>query len=394
MNFDLLSLILFYSLIIIIFLWKKERFTIQSKIFVLYKTSLGLGLMEKISRLRYRRLLAYLGYLGVVVGFCGMIFVFFFLIKETFKFLVVANAIPPLAPILPGVQVPGAPRLSFWHWIISIFVVAVVHEFSHGVFAKFHGINIKSSGFAFLGPILAAFVEPDEKQLSRKKSLSQLSVFAAGPFSNLVLALFFILLFNFAMAPLEAKMFEPVDGVMINDLLEGYPMERANIKVPFVIQGVNGEEVSNLSGFIRNMEKIKPGEEVVLQTDKGEYKVVTVKNPSNASKSFLGVTGFSNQKIKPAFRRFTGAISNINLLVIWLFIINFGVGLFNLLPIGPVDGGRMFYVALLSMFKTKKIARAIFSFVSMACLILIFVNLVPWLLKLVKFLFSSVSSFF
>ena len=61
----------------------------------------------------------------------------------------------------------GVFYVPFFYWIISIFVIAVVHEFSHGLIARANNIKVKSSGFAFLAllvPIIpAAFVEPDEK---------------------------------------------------------------------------------------------------------------------------------------------------------------------------------------------------------------------------------------
>ncbi len=71
----------------------------------------------------------------------------------------------------------------------------VVHEFSHGVVARAHDINVKSSGLAFFGPILGAFVEPDDKELKSKPYKSQLSLFAAGPFSNIILWGVFSLIF-------------------------------------------------------------------------------------------------------------------------------------------------------------------------------------------------------
>jgi membrane-associated protease RseP (regulator of RpoE activity) len=41
-------------------------------------------------------------------------------------------------------------------------------------------------------------------------------------------------------------------------------------------------------------------------------------------------------------------------LLFWLALLNLGVGLFNLVPIGPIDGGRMFQIALEKVLKQKK----------------------------------------
>ena len=78
--------------------------------------------------------------------------------------------IPPLIPLVPYIDkiLPTGlvPPFYFTYWIIAIAIVAVFHEFAHGIFAKIRGIRLKSTGFGFLGPLLAAFVEIDEKQIT------------------------------------------------------------------------------------------------------------------------------------------------------------------------------------------------------------------------------------
>ena len=80
-----------------------------------------------------------------------------------------------------------------------------------------------TSGFAFLAVLLpiipAAFVEPDEKQLNKSPIYQQLSVFAAGPFSNILLAIIIFLFFSFAFTPLMANVYEPA-GVEITQLTD------------------------------------------------------------------------------------------------------------------------------------------------------------------------------
>src|SRR3989338_2510491 len=112
MNYDLLSIVLFYGIIFFLFFKFRERFTVQSKVFVLYKTKLGIRLMEKLAR-SMPLFWKVLGYVAVVTGFGGMEFIVYFLIKETLKYVFVPGTTPPLAPVLPGVAIPGAPDLSF-----------------------------------------------------------------------------------------------------------------------------------------------------------------------------------------------------------------------------------------------------------------------------------------
>src|SRR3989338_3191431 len=203
----------------------KERIKVEKILFplvymVLYRTKIGLVFMYKIAK-RYPRLVSWFAFLGIVFGFLGMVVILALLIKGTYGFLF-AGAPPPVAPLFPGIKtVPGLPVLSFFHWIIAIFILAGAHEFSHGLIARLYDVKVKSSGFAvfsFLLPIIpAAFVEPDEKELGNKKSREQLGVLAAGSFSNLIVAGIFFLLFIFVLAPIISGM-TISEGVIIRDV--------------------------------------------------------------------------------------------------------------------------------------------------------------------------------
>lgn len=388
MNFDIISLIVFYGIIVLLFFKYRHKFTMQGKIIALYKTKLGLKFMDRLPKLA-PRLFKVLGWLALLLGYAGMIFIFVVLVKETISYLLTPGATPPLAPVLPGVQIPGAPKLSFWHWIISIFIVAVVHEFSHGLFARLYKIKIKSSGFAIFGPILGAFVEPDEKQLKKAKKHKQLAVFAAGPFANLVFGIIFLLILNFIVTPALPGFFEPA-GLQVNTLQEGYPMQLSGIEAPFVIHEINDMSTENFTAFLLTIAEIKPGDELSLKTDKGDYDIVAAENPDNASIGYLGITNYqTNLEVKEEYAKYGRlpfALIWINILLLWLFLINLGVGLFNLLPLGPLDGGRMFMVSALALTKSEKKATKLLGLVSIICLILIILNLLPWLIKLLAFL--------
>ncbi len=435
MNLDLLFAIVFYGALILFFYTHKKNLQVQGKIVALYRTKIGLNLMDKIAKKNRNTVilgvillviglilsitgiatsnpyvtgigsilvlssiiliipLSWTGTIGVIIGFIGMVFIFYWLIKGTFDLFFVPSAPPAVAPVLPGVKViPGLPVLSFWHWIIAIFFVAVVHEFSHGIFARLYRTKVKSSGIALFGPILGAFVEPDEKELGKKSARVQLSVFAAGPFSNMVFGVLFLLLFNFVFTPLYGAVYMG-DGIKVNEITPNYPAANANIPVPFIIQGINDKETLNLTSFLEETKNIHPGDTIKLNTDKGEFTLTTVENPDNKTRAFIGVTGLElNKKVRESITAKYGnfiptAFTWVHMLVFWLVIVNLGVGLFNLLPLGPVDGGRMFLTGMLAIFSEKK-AKKIWTFATFLCLALIFVNLAPYLWKLVLFLFK------
>ncbi|MDI6737480.1 MAG: site-2 protease family protein [Nanoarchaeota archaeon] len=390
MNYDLLSLILFYGFLYLFYLKHKDKFTIHGKLLFMYRTKLGLKLMGSISR-KFPRIVKTLGFLGVVVGFAGMGFIFVFLIKKTIEFLIIPSAIAPLAPVLPGIKIPGVPVLSFWHWVISILIVATIHEFSHGILARLHKIKIKSSGFAFLGPLLMAFVEPDERQMKRKSKYKQLTVFAAGPFSNIFTGILFLGLLLFLIVPAYSSLYG-VNGINVANLTEGHPLLQAGIKAPVTISSINGVHLDSVENVIAAT-SFYPGQAIELMTSQGYVKVKAVEDPNNSSRGIIGINSFEFQaKLKHEWAGpFLPAIKWVNMLVAWLFMISIGIALFNLLPLGAVDGGRMFLVAMLWIFRDEKKAKMAWSIFSGICLLLIFINLLPWLIKLLGFIVSGVS---
>ena len=347
--------------------------------------------MDKIAK-KFPRILSVLAYFSILLGFIGMIIILYFLIKSSLDLLFVPNAQPAIAPVLPGIKVPGLPSLSFWHWVISIFIVAVVHEFSHGIFARLYRLKVKSSGIAFFGPILAAFVEPDEKDLEKTKKKNQLAILSAGPFSNFVFGILFFLTLTFLIAPINAQIFEP-SGIIVNSLTEGMPASKTELKVPFTITKINDFEVKNLNDFIQGFKDFKPQDEVTLTTDQGEYTIQATENPDNKSLGFIGISGFEVKQTNTleSFKFLGKVMQWLTLLFFWLLVVNIGVGLFNLLPLGPIDGGRMFLVLSLIVHKNnKERATKTANFMSLFCLLLLFINLLPWLGKLITFLFKPI----
>src|SRR3989344_3752472 len=167
MNTDLLLFFLFWILVFIYIQIRKKDFEVQGMLFALRRTKLGLKAMDSWAK-KFPRIIRFLGYTGIVFGFAGMLGSLALFAVGTYNLLFVPGSLPVVRPVIPGVDIPGLPfKLSFFHFLLSIFIIAIVHEFAHGVLARAHGIGVKSSGFAFLGPIPAAFVEPDEDSLSK-----------------------------------------------------------------------------------------------------------------------------------------------------------------------------------------------------------------------------------
>lgn len=336
--------ILFYVVVILLIVFFRKKFEWQSKFIGLYKTKIGLKTMKSLSR--HKRLFKTLGYIGIFFGFLGMIVILFELIKGLYLLLFTANANAVIAPVIPGFAVPGfgikVPLITGW---IALFVVILVHEFFHGVISQSHGLKVKSSGLLVFGPILGAFVEPDEKRLIKKKDSVQHSIFAAGPFSNILFAFIFNILLLLILVPIVISMTLPV-GVKITNVAENSPAAIAGLEKDSLVTKVNGVEVRSVEEMLTELENLKIGDSVVLITgeDEREINIVAEENPKETGKAYLGVNLKTerNLKDKSWINKVVFAVFMwLNELFYWLVILNLGIGLANLLPLGPVDGGRM-----------------------------------------------------
>ena len=346
---------------------KRKKIQIQKILFPLlyfamYRTKLGLKFMDKFAK-KFSKPLKHIGYFAIFIGFFGMFVMAYALIQNIVTLITQPAAAPGVGLVLPF-QVKGAFYVPFFYWIIAIFIIAVVHEFSHGILARKYNMKIKSSGFAFLGILLpvvpAAFVEPDEKELVKRPAKEQLSVFAAGPFANILLAFIVVGLTALIATPLSDSMIE-ADGVLITDLIEGdiYAAQQAGIQGNEIIKSITDKEVLYLTNFSDILKNKKPGEIIKIETDKSTYNVTLGENPENKSQPYLGVYVQQSTKIKESFiekyGKFTPAIIIWLMgLLYWLYVLNLGIGLFNLAPMGPLDGGRMLLVTLKQFFKEER----------------------------------------
>ena len=351
--------------------------------FSMYKTTWGLKLMDSLSK-RHRKFMIYAGYFGIAIGFIGMIFISYALMDNIYLLFTKPEATPGVGLVLPF-KAKGVFYVPFFYWIISIFVIAVVHEFSHGLIARANNLKVKSSGFAFLGLIIpiipAAFVEPDEKELRKRPLKEQLSVFAAGPFSNIAAAFLFLTIVSFILAPLANAAIEP-NGVKVTDYVKGnltYPAEIAGLKIGEVIQKVDNNQilyVENLSKIFRSK---MPNDVVAVKTDKSSYEIKLAKNPENESLAYMGAYLEQSIRIKDSIKATYGeflpnsVIWFLGLFVI-LFILNLGIGLFNLVPIGPLDGGRMLQSVLQRIFGKERGSK-VWYYIGMFFLVIIFINI-------------------
>jgi len=196
--YDLIFLLIFI-LVFGIFVYKGRKNLQRQGWLYLYRTKWGINFIERITK-KYQKLLKASQWVVITSGYILMVSVVYLILRVFYIYLsspaivkaIKVPAIFPLVPYLPELfKIDFLPSFPFTYWIIIIAIIAIPHEFAHGIFARLYKLKIRSTGFGFLGPFLAAFVEPDEKQLEKSKKVHQLTILAAGTFANILTAILF-----------------------------------------------------------------------------------------------------------------------------------------------------------------------------------------------------------
>lgn len=398
MNYDLLTTFVFIILLAIFLWFKRSKLDYQKMLFpfiygFLYRTKLGLKLMDKTSR-RFRQPIILLGYIFTGVAWVGLIYASIIVLISMLRFLLAPSASEAgVALLLPSTNVPGIGYLSFWYWIICIFILAIIHEFSHGIVARAYNVRVKSSGFAFFAIILpifpAAFVEPDEKKMSKRPDIEQYSVLAAGPMSNIVLAILIAIAFPFVttangqgLGPYEETFTEPI-GFSVNPVNETLPAASAGITNGTIITSYNGEQINDSLQVIQDLYYcVEPGQTITMGDGNNIYTITTTSHPDDRSKSYVGIRDIQNERrVKPGYEAAAGVYYWFKGLFRWLFLLNVFIGLANLLPLYMTDGARMLLIAMQKIMKDKKKAQKIWGSINAVFLTLLLVGILITYIK-------------
>ena len=154
--YDLTFLVLF-SLGVLIFLWKRKKNLKREGIMYLYRTQVGVKFIDYIGE-KYKKTLTVFSYLAVICGYAlmGLMVYFLYTLLKLYLFnpdIVRAIKIPPLMPLIPYLpsifKVSFLPPFYFTYWILAIAVIAIFHEFAHGIMAKLYGVELRQLVLVF-----------------------------------------------------------------------------------------------------------------------------------------------------------------------------------------------------------------------------------------------------
>ncbi len=277
-----------------------------------------------------------------------------------------------VAPALPGIAVKGSPFQIPWYGWLVFPILIFVHELSHGLLVKAQGLKLKASGLVFLGVIpLGAFVEPDDKGLKKAPAQKQMRVYSVGSAANYLTSFFVLGLFVFTVSPFLGGYYAAYSSYynhpVIGDVLQssdGYGKLAGGME----IISINGTSIPSIAALHNATASAGPGAVLAIRTNNGTYNVRL------NNKSMIGIVGLEDtyKPLPLSLQLVAWAIKFIGLIVFFNFI----VGVMNLLPMYPLDGGLMLE-ALLSTRLRKKKARLIGKAMTALVLLLFLVNMLP-----------------
>jgi len=361
MNFMILdiALLVLFVIVISLFLYKNRKNLKKEGLLLLYKTHHGISAINKVGN-KYKKTLKFLSYVCIGLGYllmAGILYLFgrIVWIYASRPDIVTAVKVPPIMPLVPYIpqifKLTFLPPFYFIYWIIIIAIIAIPHEFAHGIFAAYNKIKIKKTGFGFfpffLPVFLAAFVELDEKKMAKKSKFAQMSVLSAGTFANVLTAIFFfgimVLFFTLVFTP-SGVIFNSYAYSVVNvsdiTMINGISLDNPNMEeissliednetfndirvdsdkyvgvkeiskdykrvalfydAPAIKAGleatitkIDGVKIENISQLDYKLSKKSPGDKVMIstQTEEGakEYEITLEENPGIKGRAWLGI---------------------------------------------------------------------------------------------------------
>ncbi|MFA5405952.1 MAG: site-2 protease family protein [Candidatus Nanoarchaeia archaeon] len=384
MNWELITALIIYSIVGLIIFFNRKRFEWIQGLILGYRTKRPLAWMDFLKPRNF--FWKIYSTICIPIGFYFMPQLVYMLGVKAFEILTSPGAGAGVAVVIPGLRIPGSPiYIPIFQGIIAICVMIIVHEMAHGIISKSEGITVKNAGFGMFLVFPLFFVEPDEKKLVKSSKLSRLRMISAGAGTNIILAFVVLGLLTVTMIPFMSDN-SVYAGLTITGTIEGYPAAAANMANDLVITGINGVETLNLTDFNTALMSYSPGEGIVINTDGGDYAIITANNPSNDSLPYVGVYLENNVDFSAEAKLFYGEsvlaiISFVYETLLWVAFLNLSIGIMNLLPIWGLDGSKMLYDLLSYVMKERR-AQTIVSIISSICIGLLVINIAPFFIGL------------
>ena len=312
---------------------------------IMWRTEKFKNFIERIAN-RFPRFWKWFMNVGIIISYAAMIYITWTIVSSLSSML----DTPSVSLVIPGVEIPGSPiYVPLGYGLIALATVLIVHEFSHGILAVVEKINVKSVGLMLFAILPGAFMEPDEEEMKEAKKSSKLRIYAAGSMANITLAVIAILIVSAVGSYIIPSTFDE-NGIEIDRVVSDSPASKV-LKEGMVIESIDNHKINDSNSYIDAVSNLKPGQNITIGTDEGDYSLTLDKNPNNESKGYMGVQAAKHYELDNGVASVYGdSLPWIWFAILelfqWIAMLNLGIGLFNLLPIKPLDGGHMFEILL------------------------------------------------
>ena len=300
--------------------------------------------------------------------------------------------------LIPGLN----PYLPITYGWVALIITIIIHEAGHGIVARVYNIRVDSTGIVlFLGLPVGAFVNIEREELNKATLKQKSAVLTAGPLNNMILAGVMLLALYFVIStltPLPPNPADPQFGVMVISVNDGSLAESIGMRQDSTIQYIAGQEVrqlEDLSDLLRanlgqateitwteqggnsvtrdvvlpttvepnrgvlgvSVTSLAPDSQAVLDRYKGAFGTnpLAIVVPPTIAEGYVPYSDLMAPKYTSSV--FGDAYAPIANLLFWIWFINFNVGIFNALPIGPLDGGQLYGAMIENRAKSKLLAR-------------------------------------
>jgi len=278
--------------------------------------------------------------------------------------------------LLPGINEYVPSTVAVW---LAFFLTLVIHEAGHGILCRIEDIKVKSAGLLYAVIPIGAFVEPDEQDAERVHGWPKARMLGAGITNNIVIGGICFVLFI-----LVVGMATPLNTPAVYGVYEGGPaygdrlaltVEKDGVRTdhtlnltawPEAITGQVGPRTSGYMGIYYYDAASVQGMVGQMFSPIGWLRFVTIPFDMSIGGQQLKVLAFETPAAayyEEPFPFFWGVVH----FLFWSAWININVGIFNAIPMVPLDGGYILKEGLDRVLEPRgwgRYGQAIVTFVS------------------------------
>jgi membrane-associated protease RseP (regulator of RpoE activity) len=341
------------------------------------------GFFDKLAAFRtFFRIYGTTGVIAVIIVSVFITFMLFISVRYTLLVQPEPTGIykPQNILLIPGINEYVPSTLAVW---LAFIITIAIHEFGHAILCRVENIKVKTMGALIAVIPIGFFVEPDEEELDKTKGMAKVRMFGAGITNNLVVGFscFFLLILCMGLVT-------PVSQPVIHGVYKDYPAASAGIPPGSIVTAVNGVPVNSRADVSTILNTTKPGNTLTLTVEKNkivkDYPLTLTAWPGDIpdrTSGFMGVEYYDGAAVMSVIQGMLSPIGFFQFLIVpfandsgiqflrilafetpdtiyylvpfegfwgvvhllfWCAWINLNVGIFNAIPMIPLDGGYIF----------------------------------------------------